>query len=110
MNLPALLPSLAFALCAHHANQAQIWLALVTRIGDQASRGAGVDDPVAAVGRRGRVAVEEELADIFVYLVRIADRLDIDLLAVTNRKISSNETKYPVEKVRGSSKKYTEYQ
>ena len=54
-------------------------------------------------------AVEEELADILVYLVRIADQLDIDLLAATYRKISSNEAKYPVDKVRGSSKKYTEY-
>ncbi|MCW8926440.1 MAG: nucleotide pyrophosphohydrolase [Xanthomonadales bacterium] len=55
-------------------------------------------------------AVEQELADILVYLVRIADQLDIDLLAVTHRKIKSNEAKYPADKVRGSSKKYTEYQ
>jgi NTP pyrophosphatase (non-canonical NTP hydrolase) len=55
-------------------------------------------------------AVEQELADILVYLVRIADQLDIDLLAATQRKIKSNEAKYPVDQVRGSSKKYTEYQ
>ena len=55
-------------------------------------------------------AVEDELADILVYLVRIADQLDIDLLAAARRKISSNEAKYPADKVRGSSKKYTEYQ
>ena len=54
-------------------------------------------------------AVEEELADILVYLVRIADQLDIDLLAAARRKIESNAAKYPVDKVRGSSKKYTEY-
>ena len=57
-----------------------------------------------------RQAVEEELADILVYLVRIADQLDIDLLAAARRKIESNAAKYPVDKVRGSSKKYTEYQ
>lgn len=56
-----------------------------------------------------RRAVEEELADILVYLVRIADRLDIDLLAAAHSKIRSNESKYPVEKARGNSKKYTEY-
>jgi NTP pyrophosphatase (non-canonical NTP hydrolase) len=55
-------------------------------------------------------AVEDELADIMVYLVRIADRLDIDLMAAANRKMDSNGAKYPADKVRGSSKKYTEYQ
>ena len=54
--------------------------------------------------------VGEELADILVYLIRIADRLDIDLMAATNRKIESNAAKYPADKVRGSSRKYTEYQ
>lgn len=54
-------------------------------------------------------AVQEELADILVYLVRIADRLDIDLLAAAQNKMRSNEAKYPAEKVRGSSRKYTEY-
>ena len=53
--------------------------------------------------------VEEELADILVYLVRIADQLDIDLIGAANRKMKSNAAKYPVEMVRGSSRKYTEY-
>lgn len=54
-------------------------------------------------------AVEEELADILVYLVRIADQLGVDLISAANRKIKSNGAKYPVDLVRGSSKKYTEY-
>ena len=54
--------------------------------------------------------VGEELADILVYLIRIADQLGIDLMAATNRKIESNAAKYPADKVRGSSRKYTEYQ
>jgi NTP pyrophosphatase (non-canonical NTP hydrolase) len=53
--------------------------------------------------------VEKELADIQIYLVRIADKLNIDLLNAANRKIEINEKKYPSEKVKGSSKKYTEY-
>ncbi|VAW82098.1 hypothetical protein MNBD_GAMMA13-1090 [hydrothermal vent metagenome] len=53
--------------------------------------------------------VEEELADILIYLVRTADKLDIDLIQAAKRKIAINEKKYPVEQVRGSSKKYTEY-
>lgn len=56
-----------------------------------------------------RQSVEEELADILIYLVRIADKLDVNLLKATERKIKINEKKYPVDKVRGSAKKYTEY-
>jgi NTP pyrophosphatase (non-canonical NTP hydrolase) len=54
-------------------------------------------------------AVGEELADIFVYLVRLADQLNIDLSHAVERKIGLNELKYPVDKVRGSAKKYNEY-
>lgn len=56
-----------------------------------------------------RVEVEKELADIFLYLIRIADKLDIDLLNAANNKIKINDEKYPADKVRGSAKKYTEY-
>src|SRR5512137_1177905 len=54
-----------------------------------------------------RQSVEEELADILIYLVRIADRLDIDLYQAVQRKIVINERKYPADKVRGSARKYT---
>jgi dCTP diphosphatase len=54
-------------------------------------------------------AVEAELADILIYLVRTADKLDIDLMQAAVRKIAVNEQKYPAGKVRGSAKKYTEY-
>lgn len=57
-----------------------------------------------------RPSVEEEIADIFIYLVRIADKLDIDLYSAAERKIAINARKYPADKVKGSSKKYTEYE
>jgi dCTP diphosphatase len=57
-----------------------------------------------------RHSVEEELADILIYLVRISDKLEIDLYDSVERKIAINEKKYPAEKVRGSAKKYTEYE
>ncbi|MDD2733417.1 MAG: nucleotide pyrophosphohydrolase [Desulfuromonadaceae bacterium] len=57
-----------------------------------------------------RQAVEEELADILIYLVRISDKLDVDLYKAVERKIAINGKKYPAELVRGSAKKYTEYQ
>ena len=53
-----------------------------------------------------RVAVEEELADVLLYLVRLADKLDVDLAAAARAKIVRNGEKYPVEKARGSSRKY----
>lgn len=56
-----------------------------------------------------RRSVEEELADILIYLVRISDRLDIDLYEAVERKIEINERNYPADKVRGSARKYTEY-
>lgn len=49
--------------------------------------------------------VELEMADIFVYLVRLADRLGVDLLAAAWRKIEINEAKYPADKVRGNADK-----
>jgi NTP pyrophosphatase (non-canonical NTP hydrolase) len=50
-----------------------------------------------------------ELADVFIYTVRLADRLGVDLDELLQQKIQINEKKYPAEKVYGSAKKYTEY-
>lgn len=57
--------------------------------------------------RRRRVA--EELADVLWFLVRLADRLDVDLLEAAERKIAANAAKYPADRVRGNAKKYDEY-
>jgi NTP pyrophosphatase (non-canonical NTP hydrolase) len=53
--------------------------------------------------------IRAESADVLIYLVRLAERLGFDLLAAAAAKLADNERRYPVEKVRGSSKKYTEY-
>ena len=57
-----------------------------------------------------REQVSHELADTFVYLLRIAEVTGVDLIAATNAKIDLNAKKYPVEKVRGSNAKYTAYE
>ena len=54
-------------------------------------------------------AVEEEIADVMIYLIRLSDRLDIDLVGAVERKLVVNRKKYPVELVRGRSQKYSEY-
>ena len=52
--------------------------------------------------------VRKEMADVFLYLIRLADKLDVDLISSARAKIHENATKYPVEKVKGSSRKYTD--
>ena len=52
-------------------------------------------------------AVRDELADVLLYLVRLADVLGVDLNEAAQAKIKSNAAKYPVDKVRGTSTKYT---
>jgi NTP pyrophosphatase (non-canonical NTP hydrolase) len=52
--------------------------------------------------------VREEMADVFLYLVWLADKLDVDLLDVAQQKIELNAKRYPAAKARGNSRKYTE--
>jgi len=53
--------------------------------------------------------VSTEIADVLIYLIRISDILNIDLNKAVKSKMALNAEKYPVNKVYGSSKKYTEY-
>lgn len=55
-----------------------------------------------------RARVEHEMADVLLYLIRLADKLEVDLPAAAREKISINAAKYPVAKAKGKSKKYTE--
>jgi NTP pyrophosphatase (non-canonical NTP hydrolase) len=52
--------------------------------------------------------LHDEMADVFAYLIFLADRLNVDLIACAEKKMVKNTKKYPVEKSKGSSKKYTE--
>ena len=53
--------------------------------------------------------VRYEMADILVYLIRLADKLDVDLVKAVTEKMALNRAKYPADKVRGSARKYNEY-
>ena len=55
-----------------------------------------------------RTAVGEEIADVLLYLLQLADKLDIDPLQAAERKLRLNAEKYPAERARGRSDKYTE--
>lgn len=52
--------------------------------------------------------IREELADVIIYSLAIANRLDIDVASAVQEKIEKNKKKYPVEKAKGTAKKYTE--
>jgi dCTP diphosphatase len=57
---------------------------------------------------RSRKRVEEEIADVFIYLLRLADVLDVDLIAAAHNKIGLNASRYPEDVARGNAIKYTE--
>jgi NTP pyrophosphatase (non-canonical NTP hydrolase) len=88
-------------------------LALVGEVGELAeifqwlpeSEAAGITN-----GTEDRTRVEEELADVLYYLLRLADVLGVDLEVALESKLRSNALKYPIEKARGSSAKYTTYE
>lgn len=61
------------------------------------------------LGPDKQAAVRHEMADVLVYLVRLADKLDVDLFAAVEEKMVLNRAKYPAEQVRGDARKYHEY-
>ena len=63
----------------------------------------------AGLSAENKQASGEELADILLYLVRLSDRLGIDLREAALRKLEKNALKYPADQVRGSAKKYSDY-
>jgi len=63
-------------------------------------------DPDGSRRRR----IEAEMADVLIYLVRLADKLQVDLPAAVEAKLADNDRKYPAEQVRGSSAKYDRYE
>ena len=57
-----------------------------------------------------REAVALEMADILIYLLRCAERLDIDLVDAAYRKVAINEARYPADRVRGDARRASEYE
>ena len=67
----------------------------------------GNDTEIAARfgSAEGRAEIGEELADVLIYLVRLADLAGVDLLAAASAKVAANAERYPADEVRGSSAK-----
>ncbi|MEN8176817.1 MAG: nucleotide pyrophosphohydrolase [Pseudomonadota bacterium] len=57
-----------------------------------------------------KAEVAFEMADMLIYLLRLAERLDIDLVDAAYRKVAINEARYPVHRVRGDARRASEYE
>lgn len=62
-----------------------------------------------SLNKEKKELVAFEMADVFIYLLRLATELDVDLMEYVEKKIAINHERYPADQVRGSSKKYNEY-
>ena len=62
----------------------------------------------AELTSEARAGVREELADVLLYLIRLADKLDVDLIEAAQAKLAINARKYPADKARGNARKYSE--
>lgn len=88
-------------------------LALVGEVGELAAEFQWLNDEQvesAMLDTQKREAVGSELADILAYLIRIADIADFDLESELMKKLTINDSRYPVDKSKGSSAKYTAYE
>lgn len=87
-------------------------LALVGEVGELAAEFQWLSDEQVTstmLNEQKREAVGSELADILAYLIRIADVAQFDLESELMKKMQVNESRYPIEKSKGSSAKYTTY-
>ena len=87
--------ALALGIEASELSELFLW-----KSGDEVKTMAGEPDSVEAIA--------DELADLLIYCVLLADHFEIDLLEATGRKLDKNAKKYPVAKSKGNAKKYTE--
>lgn len=63
----------------------------------------------ASLATENQSAIAEELADVLLYLVRLSDKLNVDLLQAALHKLERNTLKYPVDQARGNAKKYSDF-
>lgn len=66
-------------------------------------------EEASSLPKNTRAAVSQEVADIFIYLLRFCSVTGIDLLTAAEEKLAQNAQKYPADLVRGKSQKYSEY-
>ncbi len=93
-----------------HQSPKNLVLALVGEVGELAEHFQWLSQEESwNLGDGKKQAVGEELADVLIYLTRIADELGIDLVAAAHEKCEANDRKYPVKEFRGEYKRPHEY-
>lgn len=75
----------------------------------QLFRFKSIEDMQEILSTKKRVDVEEELADVFFFILRFAETCKIDLTTILFDKMDKNAKKYPLDKAKGSNKKYNEF-
>jgi len=88
-------------------------LALAGEVGELASLLQWIPDDEIETWLKddaNRLALEAEMADVFAYLLRLADVAGVDLAAALRAKTQLNETRYPQDRAKGSAEKYTKYE
>lgn len=63
----------------------------------------------AELDETARTQIKHEMADVLTYLVRLADKMDVDLYQAVLEKMELNRIKYPADQVKGDARKYTAY-
>jgi NTP pyrophosphatase (non-canonical NTP hydrolase) len=61
-----------------------------------------------ATAKQKKEALEKELADVFIYLLLLAEKVNCNLVEAATRKLCENETRYPVNRSKGNARKYLE--
>lgn len=64
----------------------------------------------ASLSDQQLTAIRRELADVLIYLTRMADVMQVDLMEAARQKLEENRKKYPADLVRGRADKYTAYE
>ncbi|MCK5767741.1 MAG: nucleotide pyrophosphohydrolase [Candidatus Atribacteria bacterium] len=92
-------------------NAKELTIGIVTEASEllQHFRFKSADEVDAMFHNSKKQELTEEMADIFFFLIRLAQRYDIDLTTELKDKMNKNNKKYPVEKAKGSNKKYSEF-
>ena len=88
-------------------------LALVGEVGELAAEFQWIsDDDIAKALQDSdkRASVGSEIADVFIYLLRLSDITGLDLAEELKKKLAINEERYPADKAKGSAAKYTAYE
>ena len=88
-------------------------LALVGEVGELAAEFQWISDDDIANALQDcdkRESVGSEIADVFIYLLRLSDITGIDLAEELKKKLAINEERYPADKAKGSAAKYTAYE